>query len=150
MPANCLVLAVVVLAVGCGGPHNAVVEGQVTLDGTPLPNGTVTFKPTAEGTTAYGSIDEGGNYRLQTGREYGLAAGEYKVTVAAREKSGALYGKNGGPPPAGKQLTPSWYRSLEHSGLQFTVEPGSNEIDLPLTSEPPAGWQPQQRQRKRR
>lgn len=134
--------------VGCGGPHNASVEGYVTLDGNALPTGNITFRPVAQGTTAYGSIDDTGHYVLQTGREYGLASGEYQVAIVARERPTAQYGENGGPPPAGKQITPNWYRSPEHSGLKFTVEPGSNEIDLPLTTDPPPGWQQQRRRRR--
>ena len=138
------------LLTGCGGPFDSTVHGVVTLDGNPLPTGTVTFKPTSnQGSTAYAKVDESGNYELQTGREFGLPPGEYAVTVVARERPTSSYGKDGGPPPAGKQLTPEWYRSPESSGLKFTVESGSNEIDLALTSQAPADWNPQRRRRRR-
>ena len=42
--------------------------------------------------------------------------------------------------PPGKLITPMWYRSKESSGLTYNVESGSNEINLELKSQPPAGW----------
>lgn len=125
---------------GCGGAFDATVSGEVTLDGEPISTGTVTFKPTGNGSMAYAKIDESGTYRLRTGREIGLPPGEYQVTVVAREQSREAYGKEGGPPPAGKMITPEWYRSTDSSGLSFQVESGSNQIDLSLTTEPPPGW----------
>jgi len=125
-----LLSSLLVLLSGCGGPHAATVSGTVTLDGDALQRGTVTFHPAGEGPLAYGTIDEKGNYTLRTGRETGLAAGEYVVTVVASE-----------PPPStgfdetpGKLLTPERYGKLETTDLRFTVNRGANRIDLPLTS----------------
>lgn len=130
-----------ILAVGCGGPFDASLKGIVTLDGEALNTGTVTLQPTeSNGSTAHGRIDEGGNYRIQTGREYGLDPGRYLVTVVAREAPESLYGPNGGPPPAGKLLTPRWYRSTTTSGLSVDVKPGGNDYSIQLTSNPPPGW----------
>ena len=55
---------------GCGGgvadqPELAAVSGQVTLDGQPLPNVILTFKPVGEGRSSSGVSDEDGNYSLQ-------------------------------------------------------------------------------------
>lgn len=144
-----LAVALAVTAIGCGGKYESSVSGSVTLDGAPLPIGTVTFAPVGEGTIAHGRIDEGGDYALRTGREEGLKAGDYRVTVVAREKPASDYGPNGGPPPPGRQLTPDWYRSADSSGLEFSVERGGNTIDLALTSEPPAGWSPDRRRKRR-
>jgi hypothetical protein len=105
-----------------------------------VPNGTVAFSPVNGGPAAYGRIEESGNYIIRTGRETGLPAGDYQVTVAASEPSKALQNEKGGPPPPGKAITPAWYRSKDTSGLKFTVKRGSNTIDLPLNSTPPAGW----------
>lgn len=134
--------------IGCGGPFEATVKGQVALDGEPLGTGTVTFSPmAADGSSAYARVTDSGRYRLQTGREFGLPAGEYRVTVVARDRPEVLHTADGGPPPPGRMLTPAWYRSTETSGLQFTVERGSNTIDLELSSEPPAGWKSKRRRR---
>ncbi len=125
---------------GCGGIYDASVSGVVTLDGTPLPRGTVSFNPETPGPSSYGQIDSSGRYTVMTGREQGLPPGNYVLTVVANEPP-TEPGKNGGPPPAGKPITPRWYRSLSSSGLKYTVEKGSNQIDLELTTDPPNGWQ---------
>ncbi|MCA9230451.1 MAG: carboxypeptidase regulatory-like domain-containing protein [Planctomycetales bacterium] len=139
-------LACVVLA-GCGGTYDSYVSGTVTLDGATLPRGTVAFSPQSPGAAAYGRIDSDGQYTIQTGREEGLASGHYLATVVANELPDQE-GRDGGPPPAGKPITPPWYRSAKTSGLEFTVEPGSNTIDISLTSEPPADWKPPKQRRR--
>jgi hypothetical protein len=76
-----------------------------------------------------------------TGREEELPSGEYVVTVVANQPS--IPNANPSLPPApGKPLTPAWYRSPDQSPLKYTVEPGSNEINLELDNKPPAGWKP--------
>ena len=75
------------------------------------------------------------------GTERLVPPGQYTVTVAANE-SPTTQGKDGGPPPVGKAITPAWYRSPTTSGLTFDVKPGENEFNLELTSKPPAGWKP--------
>jgi hypothetical protein len=125
---------------GCGGAYDAAASGIVTLDGQVVPRGTVSFNPVSGGPAAYAVIGEDGSYTVQTGREFGLPPGEYRVTVIANEAAAAAQSASGGPPPGGKAITPEWYRSAETSGLQFKVEPGDNELNLELTTQPPAGW----------
>lgn len=133
--------ALALLLSGCGGPFDASLSGQVKLDGAPLASGSVTLQPhSADGAIAHGRIVDGG-YRVQTGREFGLSPGGYAVTVVARETPAELYSEAGGPPPAGKLITPPWYRSTETSGLSVDVEPGGNTYDIELTTTPPPGWQ---------
>jgi hypothetical protein len=86
-------------------------------------------------------IEPDGKYKLRTGREEGLKSGAYTATVAANEVSTAR-GKNGGPPPMGKSITPDWYRDPATSGLTFNVEPGDNEFNIDLTTTAPPGWKP--------
>jgi hypothetical protein len=130
------------LAGGCGGVYDSTVTGNVTLDGNGVPRGTVAFHPRSGGPAAYSPIADNGSYAVRTGRESGLPAGEYDVTVTANERPSEADIAKGGAPPPGKAITPIWYRSKESSGLKFTVEPGSNVINLELTSKPPAGWTP--------
>lgn len=131
-----------VAVAGCGGTYDATVSGVVSLDGNPVPRGTVAFIPAASGPPAFAPIESSGAYTVKTGREAGLPAGEYHVTVTANEAPTTQQSATGGPPPPGKPLTPAWYRSKESSGLKFTVAPGNNEINIELTSQPPAGWNP--------
>lgn len=146
-----IVVVTAFFAVGCGGAFDASLSGTVTLDGDTLPTGTLTFKPVdVAGSSAYAQVDESGEYEAKTGREQGLPAGDYLVTVVARQRPDSLYGPNGGPPPPGKMITPEWYRSTDTSGLAVTVEPGHNDFNIELTSEPPTGWQPKQAARRGR
>jgi hypothetical protein len=122
---------------GCGSPYDASVAGVVTLDGRPVPRGTVVYYPAASGPAASARISDDGSYVVQTGKEAGLAPGEYQVTIIANEPS-AQQDEGKGPPPLGKAIVPLWYRSKATSGLAFQVEPGSNEINLELSSKRPS------------
>ena len=142
-----LVVSTVALSlVGCGGTYDASVHGVVTLDGKPLARGTLAYDSISEGPLCYGLIQSDGTYSLQTGSEAGIPSGQYKVTVVANEASTPSSG--GGPPAPGKPITPPWYRTKTATPLEQAVQPGSNEINLELTSEPPAGWDPKKRPRR--
>jgi hypothetical protein len=132
-------LTLVGLATGCS-THEAQVSGTVSYKGQPLDHGTVRFEPTGGGAPAYSDVATDGSYELRTGRETGLKPGEYRATVVALEEN--LDWAGPGPPPPGKAITPLWYQNLDTSGLQYTVEPGSNEFDIELNDTPPAGWRP--------
>lgn len=121
-----------VLVAGCGSPHEASVSGTVTLDGEPLDRGTVSFHPVGEGAVAYGQIGADGSYEVKTGRESGLAPGDYKVTVVATTPPPPP--KDPMDEPVGELITPQRYGAKQTTDLQFAVEPGSNTIDLELTS----------------
>lgn len=127
-------------AVGCGGSSESTVQGVVTLDGNPLSDGSIAFIPSAGGSQAYGTIRGSGEYKIYTGRELGLPPGEYKVTVVSRKPAATQRTEEGGPAPGGESITPRWYALPDMSGLLVKVEPGSNNINLELTSQPPAGW----------
>ncbi len=87
---RCLLLIGIAVLTGCGGGFDSAVHGVVTLDGKVVPRGTVTFHPVSGGPVAYAMISDDGSYAVRTGREKGLPAGEYQVTVtanAAHERS---------------------------------------------------------------
>jgi hypothetical protein len=75
--------------VGCAGGKNQVpVKGKVTLNGTPLASGSVSYHPDeAKGTRsqvlAVGPINEQGEYALSASNKEGCPPGHYKVTVNA-------------------------------------------------------------------
>jgi hypothetical protein len=124
---------------GCGGAYDARAYGVVTLDGKAVPRGAVSFHQVSGGPAAYAMIGNDGSYVIRTGREEGLPAGDYQVSVTANEAPTKAQTEKGAPPPPGKPITPDWYRMKETSGLRFTVKPGKNEINLELSSKPPAG-----------
>jgi hypothetical protein len=134
-----VVLGGISFFVGCGGTYPSSAYGVVTLDGRTVPRGAVAFQPVGGGASAYGLISDDGKYVVRTGREDGLPSGDYQVTVTANEAPSAADVEKGLPPPPGKAITPAWYRMKETSGLKFNVKPGKNEINLELTSKPPAG-----------
>ena len=122
-----------VILTGCGNGLSQV-SGTVTLDGQPLKSGengarvTVQFLPASGvGPNGVGVVDESGVYRIGTGSQFGVPAGEYNVTcsVGFNAPTGSTAKPRGADPK---------YSNAKTSGLRFTVEPGRNQFDIPLTS----------------
>jgi hypothetical protein len=124
-----------ILAVaGCSGSgKESEVSGKVTLDGQPVGPGAVVFAP-VEGQTnpADGAIQLDGSYFLKTSREVGLKPGTYNVSVSVFDQPEVKPGERSMVPA--KLITPQKYADTETSGLEFTVEPGKNDIDIGLIS----------------
>jgi hypothetical protein len=119
------------LVAGCGsGPVR--VNGLVTLDGTPVSMGTVTFYPVEDGTLYYGVIDTGGRYELASvdGR-VAIVPGEYEVAVRIVE---AVPSADPNQPPQPKLRSPAKYGDQKTSGFRCRVQPGANTVDLPMKS----------------
>jgi hypothetical protein len=129
--ARCLASIATLAAVGCGSELGSTVHGIVSVDGQTLPTGTVSYHPLGEGAVAYGQIDSAGKYSVKTGASSGLAPGEYRVTVVAVEVEPAT---NSIDSPAGRRITPDRYQDVNSTDLRFQIRPGSNTIDLQLTS----------------
>jgi hypothetical protein len=125
----CLLLA------GCsGGDLGAEVSGSVTLDGKPIGPGTVSFVPAAgDGNPAVGTIQPDGSYFMKTSRADGLPPGKYRVAVTVYEATKSAPGERSMTMPA--LVTPSKYTKSDSSGLEYDVVPGSNSIDIALTSQ---------------
>jgi hypothetical protein len=74
---------------GCGGEvsSRAAVKGTVTVDGAPLPQGSIEFTPLDphHGQTA-GAAIENGQYAIAADK--GLFAGDYKVQIRADRPTG--------------------------------------------------------------
>jgi hypothetical protein len=112
-------------------PPIAVVTGLVTLDGTPLDTGTVTFIPDRKkgttGPTGVGHIDKSGHYRITTAKQDGAIVGYHQIRVMALDES-----KPGSP-----WKIPILYDSPEESKLAAEVKAGqANDIPLALKSKP--------------
>lgn len=136
MPSRLSMLLVVIATIsallGCSGGQESAVEGVVTLDGSPLSRGSVTFVPVEQGASATAEIGPDGRYEARTATAVGLSPGEYLVTVRARED--AIPNPGGGAPAPGKLITPEKYGNSATSGFRFSVNPGDNEINLDLKS----------------
>ena len=69
-----LLVAMVTLLSGCG-KYESSVSGVITLDGAPVPRGTVKFIPEQSGPSAYGLIGSDGSYAIMTGARRVLSRG---------------------------------------------------------------------------
>lgn len=126
---------VALLSIGCSGSEfGATVSGKVTLDGNPVVQGVVTFAPDdPKGPSAVGNLKSNGDYYLKTKKTLGIIPGKYRVAVQAYERPEGLapgervYGRV-------KPLVPKKYLNVVSTDLEFEVQPGSNTIDIPLTS----------------
>jgi hypothetical protein len=120
---------------GCsGGGLGAEVTGKVALDGEPIGPGVVIFAPVGGGENpATGAIQTDGSYFLKTSREEGLRPGNYQVALQINEVPTDLAPGQRDMRPA-KSRIPQKYMAVESSGLQFEVEPGSNTINIEITS----------------
>jgi hypothetical protein len=88
---------------GCGGPSlgpMVPVQGKVTFNGTPLPDGDVQFVPldeNAKAPIASGNIEADGSYTLSTNGKPGAHVGKYRAVVNPGENKkawlhvGAIY-----------------------------------------------------------
>jgi hypothetical protein len=128
-------ILLVLLLLGCSSgpklPPLAPVSGVVTINGAPVPRGTVQFVPEGGGPTATGEIGADGGYTLKTAGVDGAMVGTHLVKVDARDVP------KGDWDTLPKYLTPKKYASEKASGLKFEVKAGqSNKIDLPLVGMP--------------
>jgi hypothetical protein len=134
---------------GCGSDSPRVaVEGQVTLDGHPLPSGQIAFIPlgAASAPTAGATIEQG---RYQIAADGGPFPGEHRVEIRAFRGTGKKVWDGMGDeraPPSQKryveeleQYIPRNYN--DESTLRVTIRgPKADRHDFPLRSSqaPPA------------
>jgi hypothetical protein len=140
-----LVFCVCALVAGCSGssdnlPREAV-AGTVTLDGQPLPAGTISFAPMAgssdaEGTTGGGDTIKNGKFAIA--RDVGLLPGNYNVAIFAAEKDAAATkpaqvgaGRKSG---LAKELIPAKYNSKTELKAEVKKGGGNEQMTFPLQS----------------
>jgi len=126
----CLLLWLGLLAAagGCGASDplgRRAVSGTVTLDGTPLSDGAVSFQPTGQGATSSGAVISAGKYAIA--RDRGLPPGKYRVVINAVKPGtgttlpeGKMPGEEVGTPPV--ELIPAEWNTKS----QNIVEVGSS------------------------
>lgn len=126
----CLVAIVSCFLAGCG---QTTVIGNITLDGTPLSKGDISFTPVSEGSVLTGQIDSSGNYQLRLGTGTAIPTGSYRVKIVAVEPVAPT---RENPEPLPKLLTPARYGDVSTSGLTADVKAGPNKFDFKLSSMP--------------
>jgi hypothetical protein len=118
--------------IGCGSDSGSVgVTGKVTLDGTPLEKGVISFVPESTGTPATGEI-ESGTYRINAAN--GPTAGAYRVEIRAPKNTGQNAVKPVDPDYAGEvvieSIPPKYNRD---STLKAEIKAGAeNTFDFAL------------------
>ena len=137
----CLPVAgfLVCLIGGCGtakGPERAAVEGEVTLDGHPIEQGSISFYPAGktQGMVAGGAI-AGGRYSIPAAE--GPAVGQNRVEIRASKKTGRKipdpYGGPGQMMDETVEAVPPQYNAK--STLVREVEPGQNLLSFELAAQ---------------
>jgi len=137
----CLMAASLIMLSGCGGasdtPEMGYVTGTVKMDGKPLKNALVTFRPQDHETArqSVGTTDEQGFYELKYSlRETGAMLGKHQVTISTAGMASGEYGADGEGSGQTGEKVPAQYNVK--SELTAVVEPGTQTIDfLDLTSE---------------
>ncbi|MEX0794077.1 MAG: hypothetical protein WD045_13155, partial [Pirellulaceae bacterium] len=134
---GCVVLAV---CLGCGqsyeGPRRAPVQGQVSLDGKAVSQGTIEFVPAVgtAGPTAGSRIIDG---KFEISEAKGPVLGKYQVRISAFGPTGRKM-TAGSQGPAGAmvdeigEMLPSKYNT--ESTLEREIVAGENQLDFELTT----------------
>ncbi len=127
----CLLLISVVVVAGCqpSGPPVGYVEGTITLDGSPLPDASVTYSLAAGGTRdAMTQTDANGHYVMEfSPSQKGAPIGLCHVVVT---KTAPSTKNPKDPEPDLVLITPKKY-SLPGT-LTADVKPGKNTFDFAL------------------
>jgi len=127
-------LAVLVALAGCGpgGIEPVPVEGVVTLDGSPLADAHVLFRPT-EGRPSAGKTDAQGRYRLRyTAERDGALPGTHAVSITMLADDAG--DDDGGSQPR-RESIPARYNS--QSELSAEVGRSRTTLDFDLESKRP-------------
>ena len=117
-----LLVGLVLFASGCSQgdrPELAPVSGTITLDGKPLKNATVIFKP-ATGKASRAFTDQQGHYELAYLRDImGAKLGQHIVGITTTNMEAGI-----------PELVPVRYN--KETELSAEVKPGNNEFDFSL------------------
>jgi hypothetical protein len=128
-----LILVIVTGTLGCGGskddPKLGQVSGVVTLDGAPVANAAILFQP-PQGRPSTGKTDANGRYELTYSiHSKGALLGHHTVTITDSDDDDDSSGARS------KTKIPSIYSS-KSSPLSAEINPGENEVNFTLSSNP--------------
>ena len=124
------VLTIVLLSgFGCGGDSENAgppASGTITVDGSPITEGTINFYPTGDGSSALATIESNGSFSVITAASSaGIAPGEYKVVVESWEIEPVM-DDEGEVVEEGTSRVPMKYTSEETSDLIVNACPSIN------------------------
>lgn len=123
------VLTISILVVGCSPATKGEVSGTVSIDGTPVENGMISFYAVDGNAPTAGGRILNGKYSVEVNP--GLCRVEIRVSKAVGEKK--LYDTPDSPvrPILAEALPPKYN---DRSELQLDVKLGDNEQDYDLTT----------------
>jgi hypothetical protein len=125
-----IVLAFLLTAVGCNRNAQLPVSGAVTLDGSPLSGGSISFQPAdPSASRGSGATIRDGRYAIPAAQ--GLVPGKYLVTIEASRLTGRMV-----PGADGTGQVPEVGRATfaEKMPLEATVDAAHRTLDFYLTS----------------
>lgn len=131
-----------ILMIGCGKPQFPLgqVRGRLTLDGQPVVNAEIWFRPVAGGRPSFGESDQAGYYSMRyNARRMGALPGEHIVTLSTfQEAYEPDEGADDGKDATVRQSTPGRAEEIPAkyfaNRMKVIVREGSNTIDLTLDS----------------
>jgi len=122
------------LLAGCGAKSDRLpVHGQITLDGAPLPTGTIAFTGPDGSAVAAGNIQDGKYTVSESGSRRGIPPGTYNILITSwletpgEELPGGGFSK-------GKSAIPEKYSNPKTSGFTADIQPDKVEFNYELTS----------------
>lgn len=134
---NCpqiLIATFVLLLVGCGrNGDRLAIQGNVTLDGQPLPQGQIVFLPQTgtQGPSAGSSIEDGA-YSVPASK--GTFPGIFRVEITAERKTGRkIHGPLGETVDQVMNYIPARYNQMSELSVDVQTD-GDNEFSFALES----------------
>ena len=122
--------------VGCGssdGLNRKALSGTVTVDGAPVPNGSVSFEPLVAGGVGSGAVISAGKYSIA--QKDGLPPGKYLVRITGDdgENFGVSQGKMPGDEimPPKKSLVPDSWNAKSKEEIEVK-DSGPFVFDFPI------------------
>lgn len=131
-----MLLAILTLS-GCRdrGLRLVPVTGSITLDGKPLAEAGVLFRPCGELPPASGCTNSQGRFRLETLNRPGAVLGEYSVSIVKQEATGQnALGVAGMGAGDVRNIVPVKYNKPDTSGLHVTVTAQTHDFTFDLSS----------------
>lgn len=132
----CLGILLVVIGCGKGDANRGAIGGEVKLDGKPLENGSILFRPLegTKGSDAGGPITKG---RYQLSGKAGPAIGWNRVEIRGMRKTGKKvqkpYAPEGEMVDEMVEAIPPRFNSA--STLKVEVKPADNTADFDIASD---------------
>jgi hypothetical protein len=132
-----LMFAAIISAINGCGPRSDRLEinGQVTLDGDPLDNGSIRFASmNGAKLSASGAVITDGAYHIP--QEKGLPPGTYRVEISAPDTAAPLVnypsapGEPTGPPTAPERIPPE-YNTNSKQTIEVAAD-GDNQFDFDI------------------